>query len=277
MTMTAPLRDTQLPYRPPKGDPATVSGGGSSSTLESLPTELLVKIFKLVSTAKDLQVLRLVSRRASKAATTALQDLFKYIAIIPTRRSMARFSRLAENPPIAPKIEEVIVFFLPPINVEQILLMNQNLTFLVDHHGMPQKVLDDIVSEYEENCFESEVIEDGVLGPKRMGNVIESDDFERVFAHGLKRFAALSVVQMFPDIGSPPAYEGWSVLNLRWTALFWIAFADTRITVTPPWEITCDAKPSTTCTVALLAGHRLFLLSVHCNTVQPMKPRRVVI
>lgn len=197
---------------------ATESDDGGSSTLESLPAELLVNVFKYTRTVEDLQALRLVSRKFSQAATTALQNLYKTIAIMPTPSSMARFTSLAEHPLVAPSIEEVAIFFLPPrVAPKDVEAQVGDFRIYLTEHGVPEVPFNDFVSKFNDDCFDSRVIDSTALGNRKLSSVIESGDLERCLALGIKNFTALSYVQMFTDIRSPHYGADDLIFNLPLT------------------------------------------------------------
>lgn len=130
----------------------SVTGEISSSALKSLAAELLVEVAKSLDEAEDLQNLRLANRAFSKAATTACQDRFVRIHLLPTRPSMARFLRLATNNLIAAKILQIVVIYAPPFTTT-VMPTCQRIGKL---YGIPWNKLKNIVSEFNDMCIDPE-------------------------------------------------------------------------------------------------------------------------
>lgn len=170
------------------------------------------------ASAEDLQALRLVSRKVSQAATTVLQRLYKTIAIMPTQSSMARFSTLVDNPLVAPSIEEVVIFFLPPVLAPKDVEAHVgDFRLYLSDHGVPEGPFNDFILKLNDDCFDFRAIDSTALGNRNLSSVIDSGDFERCLALSIKTFTALSLVQMFTDIRSPPYGEDDLILNLPLT------------------------------------------------------------
>lgn len=104
ISMGASPRDVQHSLEPRARMEASAGHAHFSSAPTMLPAELLLEFARNTEDVEDLQRLRLVSRAFSHAATTALQERFTQIYILPLQSSMARFTRLTVNPLIEPKI-----------------------------------------------------------------------------------------------------------------------------------------------------------------------------
>lgn len=182
--MAASPHDTQLPLRPQIKEGGTIEIFGSSSTPSIFPAELLLSIARYTEDTEDLQSLRLVSRAFSHAATTALHDRFTRIFVLPLQSSMARFTRLTENPLIGPKIRRVIVIYGPPITAFDF----PRACLGVDmHYGMKLQNLKDIMSDYNERFTDSRPADND----STFRTVVDSGEFERVLGEGLQRLPEL--------------------------------------------------------------------------------------
>lgn len=142
-TMATAPHSVQLPHRGPRQHTPTTTVTNSPTKPRLLQPELLLKIATFCDRTVDLQNLRLVNRAFSKAATTTLQDRFVRIYLSPTRTSVARFSKLAQNALIAPKIKEVVVLYRPPYAST----VSPSCQTIAEQYGMPWQKGNDIVSE----------------------------------------------------------------------------------------------------------------------------------
>ena len=158
----------------------------------TFPAELLLLIARYAEDTEDLQHLRLVSRAFSHAATTALQDRFTRIYILPLQSSMARFTKLTMNPLIGPKIRHVNVIYGPPVPAFDIPRACLDVAL---HYGMRLQDVKDIMSEYNERYTDSRPADTD--SPSR--TVIDSGEFERVLGEGLLRLPELSKIFMCRD------------------------------------------------------------------------------
>lgn len=136
--MDTSAHDVQLPHRP-RTRTTTVAG----HTL-IFPAELLLLVARYIEKTVDLQHLRLVSRAFSHAATTALQDRFTRIYILPLQSSMARFTELTNNPLIGPKIRYVNVVYGPPLAA---FIIPRVCLDVALHYGMRLQDVKDILSK----------------------------------------------------------------------------------------------------------------------------------
>jgi len=113
LPMAASPHNVEFPLRQRTRE-AIVTTRNSPPAPGIFPSELLLLIARCTEDTEDLQRLRLVSRAFNRAATTALQDRFTRIYIMPLQSSLARFTRLTMNPLIGPKISRVNVIYEPP-------------------------------------------------------------------------------------------------------------------------------------------------------------------
>jgi hypothetical protein len=143
LTMAVPPHDVRLPLRPRTRREAIAEHSIHSSTPRIFPAELLLLVARYTKDTKDLQRLRLVSRAFSHAATTALQDRFTRIYILPLQSSMARFTKLTKNPLIGPKIRQVNVIYGPPVAALDIPSACLDIAL---HYGIKLQSVKDIMS-----------------------------------------------------------------------------------------------------------------------------------
>jgi hypothetical protein len=144
--------DVQLPLRSRTRTTAVDGHTFHSSSHIIFPAELLLLIARYAEDTEDLQHLRLVSRAFSHAATTALQDRFTRIYILPLQSSMARFTKLTMNPLIGPKIRHVSVIYGPPVPAFDIPRACLDVGL---HYTMRLQDVKDIMSEYNEKYTDS--------------------------------------------------------------------------------------------------------------------------
>jgi hypothetical protein len=171
--MAEPPHDIRLPLRPRTVTEAIAEHSTHSSAPRIFRAELLVLVARYTENTKDLQRLRLVSRAFSHAATTALQDRFTRIYILPLQSSMARFTKLTKHPLIGPKIRQVNVVYGPPVRVFDIPSACLNIAL---HYGMKLQSVKDIVLEYNERYTDSRPTDNDSTAR----TVVDSGDFERV-------------------------------------------------------------------------------------------------
>lgn len=160
-----------------------------------LPPELLLKMAALIDVALDLQNLRLVNRAFSKAATTVLQDRSSRIYLLPTRPSMARFTKLTRNELIGPKITQIVVFYRPPYASPA----PSACRAIAEHYGMPRQKVREIVSEYNDMCVGTSYATNADAPLQEM-NVVESGELERVLGEGVQRLTSLRSVSLRSDL-----------------------------------------------------------------------------
>jgi hypothetical protein len=187
--MDASPRDVQRILGPRPKTQAISEYPCFSPAPKDLPPELLLEIAQNIDDTEDLQRLRLVSRAFSNAATTALQDRFTNIYILPLQSSMARFTRLTKNPLIGPKIRHVNVMYGPPVAASDVPRACLDLAL---PYGMQLQSVKDIISEYNERYTDSRPADDDSMSK----TVVSSGDFERVLGEGLHRLSELRCVFM---------------------------------------------------------------------------------
>lgn len=170
--------DLQLLLRSRTGTEATAEDTSSSPTPVVFAAELLLVVARFTEDTEDLQRLRLVSRAFSHAATTALQDRFTRIFILPLQSSMARFTKLTKHPLIGPRIRRVDVIYGPPIAAFGIPRACLDIAL---HYGMRLQEVKDIVSEYNERYTDSRL----AVNNSTSRTVVDSGEFERVLGEGL--------------------------------------------------------------------------------------------
>jgi hypothetical protein len=197
--MAAASHEIQLAHRSPREQLPVVTMETSSSSPQLLPPELLLKIATFIDVAVDLQNLRLVNRAFSKAATTVLQDGSDRIYLLPTRPSMARFTKLTQNTLIAPKITQVVVLYRPPYTSSKVLPACQAIA---EQYAMPQPRVKEIISEYNDMCVNTSYATDAEALLQEM-NVVESGELERVLGEGIQRLTSLSSVSLRSDLDTP--------------------------------------------------------------------------
>ena len=185
--------DVQLPLRSRTRTQVVTEHSSTSSASDNFPAEILLLIARYTEDTEDLQHLRLVSRAFSHAATTALQDRFTRIYILPLQSSMARFTRLTKNPLIGPKLRHVSVIYGPPLAAFDIPRACFDVAL---HYGLRlQDVLQDvrdIMSEYNERYTDSRPAD----ADSTSRTVVESGELERVLSEGLRRLPELNRVFM---------------------------------------------------------------------------------
>jgi hypothetical protein len=163
-----------------------------SSAPRIFPAEILLLIARYTEDTEDLQRLRLVSRAFSHAATSAFQDRFTRIYILPLQPSMAGFIKLTSNPLIGPKIRRVNVGYGPPVAIFDSPRACLDIAL---HYGMWQQDVKDIMLEYNERHTDS-----GPADADSMSRtVVDSGEVERVLGEGLRRLPELSSVFMCWD------------------------------------------------------------------------------
>jgi hypothetical protein len=207
--MAASLHKVELALRSPitKQLPV-ITMENSPSTSQLLPPELLLKIATFVDVAVDLQNLRLVDRAFSKAATTVLQDGFDKIYLLPTRPSMARFTKLTRNTLIAPKITQLVVLYRPPYVSPKV---PPACRAIAGRYAMPRQRAKEIVSEHNDMCVDTSYATDAEA-PLQEINVVESGELERVLGEGVQRLTSLSSVFLRSDLDTP--VESTHCLNM---------------------------------------------------------------
>lgn len=189
--MDASPRDVQQPPNPRPRTEAIAGYPHFSPAPRDLPPELLLEIAQNIEDAEDLQRLRLVSRAYSHAATTALQDRFTDVYILPLRSSMARFTKLTKNSLIGPKILQVNVIYGLPVAAYEVPPACMDIAL---RYGMQLQCAKDIVSEFNERYTDS--ADDDSMSR----TVIGSGDFERVLGEGLRRLPELRCVFIYSDV-----------------------------------------------------------------------------
>ena len=200
----APIsHEVELACRGPSKPPPTITMDDSSSLPQLLPPELLLKTATFIDLAEDLQNLRLVDRAFSKAATTALQDRYYRVYLLPTRPSMDRFSKLTRNKLVAFGITEIVVLYTPPYAP---VVLPPACQAIAAHHDMPWQTVTDIVSEYNDMCVVPVDATDADA-PLRELNVVESGELARVLGEGIQRLDLLHTVSFRSDLDMPT--EAW--------------------------------------------------------------------
>jgi hypothetical protein len=204
--MGASPRDDQHPH---KSRAITEAIAGYPRFPPDFPAELLLEIARNIEDTEDLQRLRLVSRAFSHAATTALQDRFTQIFILPLQSSMARFTKLTMNPLIGPKIRYVNVIYGQPVPALDIPPTCLNIAV---RYEMQLQSMKDIMSEYNERYTDSTSADDDSTSRTAVG----SRGFERVLGEGLRRLSKLCIVFMCRDALSALCSIGGTIplLNL---------------------------------------------------------------
>ena len=144
--MAAVLHNMHLVHRSPGEHQPAATMKTSPSSPQLLPPELLLKTATLIVLAEDLQNMRLVNQAFSNAATTVLQDRFFRIYLMPTRPSMARFTKLTQNKLIALRITQIVVLYRPPGAVEA-SSVPPTCQAIAEHYGMPWQKVKDIMLE----------------------------------------------------------------------------------------------------------------------------------
>lgn len=205
--MASSSHEVSLAHSGPREHLPVTTINNSSSSPKLLPLELLLKIATLIETAEDLQSLRLVDRAFSKVATTVLQDGSDRIYLLPTKSSMARFTKLTRNTLIAPRITQIVVLYRPPYASP----ITPECRAIAEQYAMPSQKVEEIVSEYNDTCINTSCATDAEAPLQKM-NVVESGELERVLGEGMQRLTALSSVSFRSDLDTPA--EAWNCLNM---------------------------------------------------------------